>query len=207
MIVLHCVVSCVCILQLISNINLTNKTSSCQSLPGQDGGPFKDLSRYIPCMLYCYGVGDPDPALLSIKPLLAAGDIVCIRSLTVQYMPWLTGVSMIATTFIRLLKCGASHLVSALYITRLLILKHPEQLNFLSNDKCGRTQCKQPCALCLFLHYHYIATIEDRPWMFGWRVVASVARLLPRAGQSILHSSSSEAAAREREEKSQVLTN
>ena len=87
MIVLHCVVSCVCILQLISNINLTNKTSSCQSLPGQDGGPFKDLSRYIPCMLYCYGVGDPDPALLSIKPLLAAGDIVCIRSLTVQYMP------------------------------------------------------------------------------------------------------------------------
>ena len=43
--------------------------------------------------------------------------------------------------------------------------------------------------------------------MFGWRVVASVARVLPRAGQSILHSSSSEAAATEREEKSQVLTN
>ena len=37
--------------------------------------------------------------------------------------------------------------------------------------------------------------------MFGWRVVASVARLLPRAGQSILHSSSSEAAATERGEK------
>ena len=37
--------------------------------------------------------------------------------------------------------------------------------------------------------------------MFGWRVVASVARLLPRAGQSILHSSSSEAADTERGEK------
>ena len=53
----------------------------------------------------------------------------------------------------------------------------------------------------------YIATIEDRDWMFGWRAVASVAQQLPRAGQSILHSSSSEAADTEREEKSQVLTN
>ena len=118
MIVLHCVVSCVCILQLISNINLTNKTSSCQSLRGQDGGPFKDLSGYIPRMLYCDGVGDPDPepALLSIKPtdsrrycLYPQLDCpICVQTHRRFYTPHMQ--AYIANShYIKMPKCGASH--------------------------------------------------------------------------------------------------